>query len=487
MEAKFVRKTGSAFVWKGVQLFGTKGIYTLRTLILSYILLPEHFGLFAITIIAIEMLNTVTDFGLIPALVHQNDPEPGQYHSAWSLNISRGFLISAIAFIFAPSIAGLFAQPEAAQYIRLIALKPLITNLASIKIAELTRLLKFRQLSYIKLSDAFVSTIVSIVLAPVINVWGLVAGILSGALISTILSYVYAPYKPKFSIYYAAVKPILHFSKWVYFSVLVSVAASNTLQVMITRELGLTELGLYFLAIHLAFLPVEIIKEVFGSVMFPVFAQIRYDQERLTIVYKAFLNIVLVLIVPVCVLMIFTAPYLVEYILSTKWSGTVGLIQIFSIVNLIGLFGETAVPLLTGLGKTKQVFVLDAVQSVLLLLLCFTFIQYWGINGAAAAWIPAIFISQMISLYYLVKILVNPFKGMTIVMLSVIFSSLLGAFIGYYVTVSYTGIIGFISGVTISGMLILTAMFLTDSYYKLGIRRNFVLAFPQIQSLGKFI
>ena len=137
MNDKPLQQAGSALTWRAVQFAGTKVIYFFRLLILARLLVPDDFGLLAIAVTAVGFFVSVTDFGMIPALVQGREVDEDWYDTAWTIGVARALGISAIIMLFAPLIAGIFAEPRSVDVIRVLALGPLLDALASIKVASL--------------------------------------------------------------------------------------------------------------------------------------------------------------------------------------------------------------------------------------------------------------------------------------------------------------------------------------------------------------
>jgi O-antigen/teichoic acid export membrane protein len=199
MSQPIAQTADTALFWKGIQYAGIKVIFFVRLLILARLLAPDDFGLLAISMVAIDVMTRMTDFGLSPALVQRESSERLHYDTAWTVGLVRASLVTGIVLLVAPLVADLFNDPRATNLIRVLAFRPLFESLASIKMAELIRNLRFRDLTFIKLPEALVNTIVAVALAPTIGVWTLVAGVLAGQLAVLIISYILAPHRPRLS------------------------------------------------------------------------------------------------------------------------------------------------------------------------------------------------------------------------------------------------------------------------------------------------
>jgi O-antigen/teichoic acid export membrane protein len=223
-------QAGSAIIWNAIQLFGNKAIFLIRMLILARLLVPEDFGLFVIATSATGFLISLTNMDLIPAVVQAENVDETKYAAVWTFDVTRSIIITSLTIIFAPLIAEIFAQPLAVPIIQVLAVRSLLESLISIKIAAFNRNLSFRPLTYLKLTEAIVNTIISILLAELMGVWALVFGALGGALVMVIVSYILAPYRPRLLFDWRAILPLMNFGGWVLIINLITIAGSYGLR-----------------------------------------------------------------------------------------------------------------------------------------------------------------------------------------------------------------------------------------------------------------
>src|SRR6187549_1945970 len=120
MENHHMRAAGNAMVWKLVQMGGVKIIYLIRLLVLAILLTPAEFGLVAIAMAATGFLLSVTNFGLIPAVVQAESMDDVKYDAAWTLDMTRSFVVALLTIVFAPTIANIFAEPLAVPIIQVL-------------------------------------------------------------------------------------------------------------------------------------------------------------------------------------------------------------------------------------------------------------------------------------------------------------------------------------------------------------------------------
>jgi O-antigen/teichoic acid export membrane protein len=483
MSGSMARRAGDALIWKAIQLAGTRGIFFVRTLILATLLAPDDFGLFAIAVSVLGFLMTTTELGMVPALVQRPEAEDAHYDGAWTVGIARALGVSAVLVLAAPVIAALFAEPRAGALLRVLAAKPLIDASASIRMAELFRNLKYRRVALVSLPAAAVETVVSIALATTLGVWALVVGTLTGGATGVVFSYILAPYRPRLVLDGHAIRPLIRYGRWIFLTALIAVSANSLTQIVISRQLGAFELGIYFLASKLAFAPYEFATQVTNEVAFPLFARIQSDRILVAKAFQSMLVGMVTVLLPVYVLLISLAPWFVQDVLGERWRGTEPLIQVLGLVGLVGLFGELCVPLFRGLGHPKWVVVLELVQSSLVIALLWAAIGRYGALGAALAWLTGIAVSQLLHFWVARWLLERPLAGVSLPVAFVSTASLVGAAIAVALSQFLDGLLGFLVTAILAAAVTGILVWMFDRRFNLGLGSILRQTFPKFAGL----
>jgi O-antigen/teichoic acid export membrane protein len=474
MNEHLAELAGSAIRWKAIQLVGIGSIRLVRTLVMARLLAPDDFGLLAIAMVAVDLLMGVSDFGMIPALIQRTETSERHYNAAWTVGFIRGLAITVMVALAAPLIAELFAEPRATEIIRVLALRPVLDAIASIKLAHLTRNLNFRSLTFVSLPGALINTVVSISLAHSWGVWALVAGVLTGQVAYVILSYILAPHRPRFSLDRTTARPLVNYGRWIFVTGLVAMTGNALLQSVISRQLGTAELGLYALATTLAFIPNEIANAVVGPVSFPLYARLQQELEQVARVFRGILTGMAAILMPVCVLLFALTPQLVEHILGPKWAGSTSLIRLLVLVNVVGLPGDVIVPILKGLGWPRRVFNIELFQSSLLILFVALLVAPFGVMGVPLAWLLAVGAAQVLSLLFLARLVPRPYEGLRLSLLGIGMTSVVGGGIAWVVAQALPTLAGLLLAGSIGGGTTLMLLALWDRWLGLGLRTMLV-------------
>jgi O-antigen/teichoic acid export membrane protein len=485
LKPQSVSRAGKAIVWQTIQYGGEKVIFLVRLLILAKLLTPDDFGLLAIASVAIDFLLRISNFGMVPALVQREDAAEEHYDAAWTIGVLRALIITMIVLITAPVIADFFAEPRATNILRALALRPLIDASASIMVTRFTRKLDFRSLAMMQLPRAFFNTIVSIALAPWLGVWALVAGNLAGPGVYLGLSYILAPHRPRFSFQFSAIQALAQFGRWIFWTSIIGMAGQSILRLVISRQLGAAELGLYYLAASLAFLPADIASQIIGEVVFSLYARLQKDLQQATEAFKMILTSLAVLLLPISALLISLAPSLVNNVLGERWDGSIRIIQILAFTSIIGMLGDTIAPILKGTGHPDKVLIMETIQSLTMIALVWGLTSSFGLAGATSAWIPSVAMSQVIGVFYLRKILVKPFTKLGRPLWIVWIISIMGGITAYGIDFIVPGLLGFILASVLATALMGGLLWFLERKFALGLSSGLSQAFPRIATYLK--
>ena len=477
---RLLQRAGSALLWQATQMGGVKAIYLIRTLILAHLLLPDDFGLMAIATTAMGFLFNITNFGMVPALVQGKNLDEANYDAAWTLDFCRSFVLTIITVAAAPLIAELFAEPRAVPIIQVLAMRPCIEAMTSIKMASLNRNLIFRPLAVLYIVEALVNITLSISLARGLGVWALVAGTLGGTIAIVIASYSLAPYRPRLLFNWEAIRPLIHFGRWIFATNLIVLTSGYLLRILISRQFGSAGLGIYVLATQLAYLPGDVASEAVGAVAFPLFARLQNDVQQATRVFRTLFSGLAGLLYPICALIMALAPSLTHDLLGPNWAGTEHLIRILAVVAMLGIFGEIAVSVFKGFGQPYRITFLEVIQSTVTLVFVWILTQRFGLVGVALAWLPTIVFSQFLSAVFLQKVLDQPFHGSQRSLVAVLVATSLCMAVALIIERAVPGIIGFAAanflGILVAGL----SLWAADRHYGLGFASNLVSMFPQM-------
>ena len=473
-------RAGRALIFKGAQMGVTKLLYLGGTLILGHLLTPNDFGLVAIATVAIVTVMTATDTGMTTALVQSTERDPAIYDVAWTIGLLRGVLVTAVLLVTAPIVGALFGDERAVYLVRLMAFMPLIASLASPRLADMMRELKFASLAVVAIIAVAIELGLSIALAHWLGGEAIILGKLAGAASSTVTSYLIAPYRPGFRFSYSLARPLVTFGRWMFAIGLTAVAGDLFLKVVISRQLGVAALGLFSLADRLAETPSQLAGEATGAVAFPLYARLRHDVPRLTAALKAHLIGLCFFLLPATVLIAVLAQPLQQRILGEAWAGAPSIIVLLAIGYAAEVSFIAVGPLLKAVGAGRQLFGIELLQYVALIASVYLLAFPLGLAGAGIARIIAsvvlfVAVAHVARTAFGFKVPAFMRSALTLILLGAIASGL-----AWLCTWLIAGVVGVVIAVLAGGGLFLLLAWVTDRPLNIGVQDCLAVFFPVI-------
>jgi len=467
------RRTSWAVVWKGLEVGGNRAFSLIRTLILAKLLVPDDFGLLAAGIVTMDVATQITNIGIREAVIQQRAPSREVYDTAWTLDLVRAALVAMALILAAPLIAAYgFGEPRAANIIRVVAFAPLLDRLASVEVLTLVRQLRFRALAVVGLAGAFVHAAVAIALASTLGVWAMVVGLLAGVIAQTVGTYVVAPCVPRLSFGLQTARPLLGFGSGILLRQLVDVVGGAVLQVVIARRLGTAELGLYFVAARLAFLPREVMRLVGTQVAFPVHSALQQEQARATRAVRGHLLGSWVVLVPFYAIVVALAPSLVAQLVGPQWMGAVPAIQVLAAAAVVSVVANVASPLLLGRGLTTMVALIFAIRSLAIVAVVWSLAARLGLAGACFAWVIAEGLGAGLSWWAVRRFLPDAFDSVVRPGIATAGAAAVGAAVAAALNRVIPGIAGVFSTALVALAAALATLWWLDRWFRLGLARE---------------
>lgn len=183
---------GTLFLGAGRMM--DRGLQLLRNIIVARLVSPEDFGIAALFVMTISLLEMISNLAIDTLLIQSPQGENKRFQQTSQLMTAvRGCGIAVILFLFASPVAGIFNIPEATWAFRLLAVVPLIRGLAHQDMARLQRQLNYKPL----LMADIISQLVSFLFAWPLAAWlgnysAILYLIIIQVLVRTIISHVMA-------------------------------------------------------------------------------------------------------------------------------------------------------------------------------------------------------------------------------------------------------------------------------------------------------
>ena len=243
-------------VWMVLFKFTERGLGLISTIILARLLLPADFGLIAMAVSIIAVLELLNSFGFDTVLIQNPDANRSHYDTAWTFNVIFGTASSLILFLLASPAAAFYDEPRLEMVIDFLAIGTFIQGLGNVGVVAFRKELEFNKEFKFLVAKKLISFCITVPLAFILkNYWALVIGMLAGKSAGMALSYLVHPYRPRFSL--AARHELFQFSKWLLLNNLLFFLRFRSAHFIIGKTAGTHALGLYTIAYEISNLPTD--------------------------------------------------------------------------------------------------------------------------------------------------------------------------------------------------------------------------------------
>ena len=319
---------------------GKVAISVVSIVVLSRLLPPEDFGVYAMVIAVVGIGELFRDFGLSLAAIQATTISPEQRSDLFWANAGIGAALTLVVLAISPLIGQLYGRPDLGPQVCLVALTFAFNGAAAQYRVELTRCGRFKDLAVVDLLGQGVALTGAIVLASLgFGSWALVLqAVLLGLTMLVVLVTLgrWTPSRPRGL---GHIRSFLGFGGKLLAVQVVSYISSNLDKVLVGRLFGATPLGLYSKAFQLYSQPLTQGLAPFTNLAVSALSQVR-DQAG------TYLRRLLKLQLVTCyvglagfALMIGVAEPLTAVALGPAWSQTVPLFRILCVGGLFQILG----------------------------------------------------------------------------------------------------------------------------------------------------
>jgi lipopolysaccharide exporter len=390
--------------WMVLFRIAERSLGLVSTVILARLLLPSDFGLVAMAISVIAMLEVATAFSFDIMLIQKPELERRHYDTAWTLNIGLGVACAAATAVLALPAAGFFREPGLASVMIALSAAWLLQGFENVGIVDFRRRMDFSREFAFLVGKKLIGFVVVVSLALWLrNVWALVGGIIASRAGGVVLSYAMHSYRPRPSL--AAAREIMSFSVWLMLYNALNFLALRFSHFLIGRTLGSGPLGIFTVAFEIAQLPTTELVSAMNRAIFPGFARMAENGGDLR---RGFLDVtagIALFAVPAAFGLAALATPVIRLVLGENWLAAAPLIEILAFAGAIAALSSHNYSTAWALGKSAATSAMSAARALALVALALALVSPFGLVGVAWAEFGSICVQLAASCYFVLPAL----------------------------------------------------------------------------------
>lgn len=352
--------------WAYGSYVGGRVLVLASTAVLARLLTPEDFGLVALALTVMGLLEAFADLGVGHALIVQTeDAVEDRAETAFVVSIAVGLVLTVVVVALSPVAAAVFDEPELVAITSVLGLNFLLRSFRSVPDALARRAMTFRPITYSDLADAVVRGAVGVALALAgAGVWALVVAYLAGTLARNAAIWALVPWRPRLRPQRRHLRQLVAFGGGLSLVSMLNAFIATFDDLVVGKVLGPAALGLYVLGFRLPELLIVNMSNVASEVLFPAFASV--SRDALAGAYLTALRYTLMVGLPLAAGLAVLAEPVVLALFGDQWRETATVTQILTIYALGVTIGIPAGTVYKATGRAGVLVRLAVFRAALL-------------------------------------------------------------------------------------------------------------------------
>lgn len=365
--------------------------------ILARLLTPEDFGIVAIAGSVLSLVQSCTELSLSNALVQKDKVDKSHVDTVWTMALFRSAALCLLFVVLAWPLSVLYSVPELVPVLMISGLTGAVMGLQNPLITLVTKQMRFGPMALVQMGHKLLSHGAAIALALAFHsYWAIIAGNALGAVFAALLTYLLVPYRPRFSLLH--VREIWSFSGWMFFKQLCETLNWRVDQLILGALVPKAQLGVYAIADSLAVIPSRETIQPIRHALFPGLANLNGDAVRLKNACLRAQATLAMVTAPLGIGLALVADPAVRIALGEQWIAAIPFVQISAVFYTISIFSTGLQPVAMAMGRTRILFIQQAIVLVLKVPLIIAGFLFGGLLGAALGRCLCEFISMVLEL-----------------------------------------------------------------------------------------
>ncbi|MBI5907709.1 MAG: oligosaccharide flippase family protein, partial [Burkholderiales bacterium] len=311
-----------------------KALGFINTVIMARLLLPEDYGIVAMGMLVVGLIQTFLDFGPATALLRKAEVTRDEIDSAWTLGIIQGIAAGLALIAALPVAVDYFKEPRLIFVLWALAASVIFISLSNIGLVlarkEFIYTLDFK----IATTGKIVSVVTTVIAGIMLHDYrALVIGIIAGYTLPVFLSYLWHPYRPRWNT--SKIGEIWTITKWLMLARIAQFILRKGDEFVAARIGTTHQFGLYNVGSDFGQMPVGEIGPAMLKALLPVLSSLEGNIERTNQAVIKTIAAVNTVIWPIGLGFMAIAAQATEIALGSKWLEAVPFISLFALASVL--------------------------------------------------------------------------------------------------------------------------------------------------------
>ncbi|EOC1318879.1 MOP flippase family protein [Cronobacter turicensis] len=399
-------KTISGAKWSAISTVIIISLGLVQMTILARLMDGHQFGLLTISLVIIALADTLSDFGIANSIIQRKTISNLELTTLYWLNVGLGIVVCVVVFLLSDLIAGVLHNPDLAPLIRTMAFAFVVIPHGQQFRALMQKELEFNKIGAIETFSVlagFTFTVISAQYWPV-AMTAILGYLVNTAVRTTLFGFFGRKiYRPGLHFSLASVSSNLKFGAWLTADSLVNYVNTNLSTLVLARILGAAVAGGYNLAYNVAVVPPMKLNPIITRVLFPAFAKIQDDIDKLRVNFYKLLSVVGIINFPALLGLMVVSNNFVPLVFGEKWVGIVPILQLLCVVGLLRSIGNPIGSLLMAKARVDISFKFNVFKTFLFIPAIVAGGHLGGALGVTLGFLLVQIINTVLSYFIMIK------------------------------------------------------------------------------------
>jgi O-antigen/teichoic acid export membrane protein len=398
------------------------------TIVLARLLVPADFGLVAMAMSVIAILELLSAFGFDTALIQNQRAEKRHYDTAWTLGVMFGLFNGLVLVVLAVPASRFYTEPRLEAVLYCLAASSLFGGISNIGTVAFRKELQLGREFLFQVAKKVIMVTVTIALAILFrSYWALVIATMVSTALGIIISYAIHPYRPRFSL--SGWHDLISFSKWLLTINFLAFLHNRSVDFIVGKASGARSLGLYNIAYEVSNLPTTELVAPITRATFPGYAKISLKPAALRDMFVKVTAVIALITVPAGVGIAATSDLMVALVLGKNWGDASPVIAVLALYGTLQALQSNTGAVLLALGRLRALALILAIQAVILLPALVWGAHKAGVMGVALATLATGIVVAPINITWVLRAIDLRYTGL----IAVIWRPLVAAAVMYAV------------------------------------------------------
>ena len=352
-------------VWRFAERILSQGIGFVISIILARIIGPDEYGVIAIVMVVMSILQVFIDSGMATALIQKKDAVESDFSTIFHFNWMMGLVLYILLYFASPYIAGFYDNAELTSVLRVMGLILVVSSLRNVQQAIVSKRMVFRKFFYANTIGTILSGVIGIAMAYLgYGVWALVMQHIANIVLNTIVLWFTVKWRPKLIFSVESFYGLFGFGWKILVSKIIDTIYMNLRSLIIGKKYTRLDLAFYQRA---KIFPETIISNIntsIDSVLLPTMSDVQDDRSRLRDMTRRSIKVSTYLMSPLMLIMFVAAEPMIRFLLTDKWMMCVPYLRIFCITFMFYPIHTANLNAIKALGRSDLFLKLEIAKKI---------------------------------------------------------------------------------------------------------------------------